>query len=503
MRAWPTTLVQQRDAIRQRAVSSLELTTRALHEAERLQPRLNAMIDILPDSALSEARAIDARLDKRDPTLGPLAGVPIVIKDNICLSTGRTTCASRFLEGYRSPYDATAAQRVRQAGAIVIGKANLDEFAMGSSGERSFFGPARNPWDPSRVPGGSSSGSAVVVSAGIVAGSLGSDTGGSIRMPAGMCNLVGFKPSYGRVSRFGLVAYASSLDQIGPFARTVEDAASLAQVIVGEDPRDATTLAGPAPDLLSELSTPIAHPVIGIPSFARSSANHPEVAAALESTASALRSLGARVIDVTLPNADLGIAAYYIIATAEASSNLARFDGIRYGRRASLSQGQGLRELFDRSRAEGFGPEVRKRIMLGTYVLSAGYYDAYYASAQRARRLIARDYAKVFSPTSAGGDGCHALLLPSSPSPAWTIGEKTSDPLAMYLEDVYTVGVNLAGLPAITVPGGFASVGAATLPIGMQFIGPTGADAQALRLARSYEAVTSHAQRTPPTTVDG
>ncbi len=477
-------LVARRDAIAARAGSAQDAVRTALAAADALNPTLNAFISIFHDEAIAQARAIDARIAGGEP-VGPLAGVPIALKDNICLSWGRTTCASRILENYHSPYTATAAQKLIDAGAIVIGKTNLDEFAMGSTTERSIFGPTRNPHDHARIVGGSSGGSACAVAAGIVPGALGSDTGGSIRQPAGMTGIVGFKPSYGSVSRYGLVAYASSLDQIGPLARTVADAALLASIIGGHDPRDTTSLPGAAPDLLSGLENPVERLVIGVPTQARSASNHPAVAAALDRAIAACGDLGASVIDVDLPLTAAGIAAYYIIAPAEASSNLARFDGIRYGRRAELRPGEDLMDLYCRSRAEGFGEEVQRRIMLGTHVLSSGYYDAYYATALKVRALITRDFALAFQ-----GGGCHALLMPSSPTPAWPIGEKTADPLAEYLEDVYTVGANLAGLPGITIPGGVAhGAGSrgASLPVGVQLLGPARQDAQLLRVARMLE----------------
>jgi aspartyl-tRNA(Asn)/glutamyl-tRNA(Gln) amidotransferase subunit A len=486
-------LIQLRDDIASRLRSAQEAVSEAISAAERLNPSLNAFISVFRDGAIAQARGVDARLASGE-AVGPLAGVPIALKDNICLSWGRTTCASRILENYHSPYTATAAQKLIDAGAIVIGKTNLDEFAMGSTTERSVFGPTRNPLDRARIVGGSSGGSACAVAAGIVPAALGSDTGGSIRQPAGMTGIVGFKPSYGRVSRYGLVAYASSLDQIGPFAHSVAGAALVSSVICGHDPHDTTSLPEAAPDFLAHLDEPLPNLVIGVPTQARSAANHPAVAAALERAVAACRALGATVIDVDLPLTSAGIAAYYIIAPAEASSNLARFDGVRYGRRAPLGPGEDLMDLYSRSRAEGFGPEVQRRIMLGTHVLSSGYYDAYYATAQKVRALITRDFERAFKgsggPAGSSGGGCHALLMPSSPTPAWPIGEKTADPLAEYLEDVYTVGANLAGLPAITIPGGCAAgMGArgADLPVGVQLLGPSQQDANLLRVARMLE----------------
>ena len=489
------TLIEIRDAIAARKVSAADVTRAALARARALQGPLNALTEIFDEQPLNQAILIDARLARGD-SVGPLAGVPIAIKDNLCLAWGKTTCASRILENYHSPYTATAAQRLIEAGAVIIGKANLDEFAMGSGTERSIFGPTRNPWDTSRVPGGSSGGSAACVAAGIVPGALGSDTGGSIRQPAGMCGTVGFKPAYGRVSRFGLVAYASSLDQVGPLTRTVADAALLARVIAGRDDKDSTSLDAPAPDYLRDLEDGLTSGLrIGVPAQTRTEANHPDVARALDRAMTAFREMGATIVDIDLAHASHGIAAYYIIALAEASSNLARFDGVRYGRRAAASAaGNGntdeLLDMYRRSRAEGFGAEVQRRIMLGTHVLSSGYHDAYYTTALRVRRLIKRDFDAAFEAA-----GCGAVLMPCSPAPAWKIGAKAGDPLSEYLEDVYTVGVNLAGLPAIAVPAGFASVDGKDLPVGMQLVGPADREAELLRIARMFERVTGHGQR--------
>jgi aspartyl-tRNA(Asn)/glutamyl-tRNA(Gln) amidotransferase subunit A len=463
-------------------------------------------VQTFADESLAAAQSIDARLSAHE-SVGPLAGVPVVLKDNICLSFGRTTCASRILENYRSPYTATAAQRLIDAGAIVVGKANMDEFAMGSGTERSIFGPTANPWDTTRTAGGSSGGSAAAVAAGMVPAALGSDTGGSIRQPAGMCGVVGFKPTYGRVSRYGLVAYASSLDQIGPLGRTVADVALVASVICGHDRMDATSVPEAAPDLMGQFEEPLNRLVIGVPTQARGGANHPAVEAAMERAIGAFREMAAEVIDVDLPLTDRGISAYYIIALAEASSNLARFDGVRYGRRAAsgfADKGGDLMELYCRSRTEGFGAEVQRRIMLGTHALSAGYAEAYYNTALKVRRLIREEFDRAFAgsggPSGSATGGCHAILMPASPHPAWKLGEKAADPLSEYLEDVYTVGVNLAGLPAITIPGGLAK-GAGTngrdLPVGVQLIGASMQDAATLRIARMLER-TAEKEWSPP-----
>jgi aspartyl-tRNA(Asn)/glutamyl-tRNA(Gln) amidotransferase subunit A len=496
--------IELRDRIAGGDLSCVDAARAALDRLHAVEPRLHAFLDVLADRALDRARALDARRARSEP-LGRLGGVPVALKDNICLSERdggeRTTAGSKFLERYRSPFTATSARRMLDEGAIVVGKTNLDEFAMGSSGENSAFGPTGNPWDPTRVPGGSSSGSAAAVAGGVVPLALGSDTGGSIRQPAGMTNLVALKPTYGRVSRWGLIAYASSLDQIGAMTRTVADCALASEVICGPDPLDSTCLDRPAPDLLSGLETPIARLVLGVPVQARSDANHPGVTAALERAIRTFRDLGATVVDIDLPHIDAGIAAYYIIATAEASSNLARFDGVRYGRRTDARAGDDLAALYARSRAEGFGPEVRRRILLGTHVLSAGYADAYYLTALKARRLIKRDYDEAFSGRAGRGDGvsgCHAVLLPTAPTPAFKLGEKSSDPLSMYLGDVYTVGVNLAGLPALAFPGGFAEAGSARLPVGLQLVGPALEEGLLLRIARMYEAAGGFCAEIPP-----
>jgi aspartyl-tRNA(Asn)/glutamyl-tRNA(Gln) amidotransferase subunit A len=483
-------IAQLRQLLATRETSAIQLVSEALDQATRTGGKLNAYVNVCGEHARTRAAECDSLSAARQPT-GPLAGVPIAIKDNMCLAGEYpTTAGSRFLKNYKSPYTATAVQRLIDAGAVIVGKTNMDEFAMGSSGENSAFGPTRNPWDLDRVPGGSSSGSAAAVAAGIVPITLGSDTGGSIRQPAGHCGIVGLKPTYGRVSRYGLIAFASSLDQIGPLGRTVADVAAVLNVISGHDPLDSTSADRQVPDFTRDLDQPIDRLTLGVPRQARSSANHPAVAAALESTIRTYRDLGATIIDVDLPHTEHGIAAYYIVALAEASSNLARFDGVRYGHRADKPKD--LLDLYCRSRAEGFGPEVQRRIMLGTYILSSGYYDAYYTTALKVRRLIKRDYDAAFAAP------CHAILMPSSPSPAFRIGEKTSDPLTMYLEDVYTVGVNLAGLPGICIPAGFTPEGPSRLPIGMQLIGPAWQEHELLRAARMFERITDfHSQQSP------
>lgn len=465
----------------------------ALQRAAMLNPALNALRAIYPQAARELAAKIDERV-ARGEKVGRLAGVPVVVKDNLCLCAdyGRgeesptTACGSRMLEGYRSPFNATAVQRLLDEDAIVIGTANMDEFGMGSSGEHCYFGPTRNPHDHDRVPGGSSSGSAAAVASGIVPLALGSDTGGSIRQPAALTGLVGHKPTYGRVSRWGLIAYASSLDCVGPMAGSVEDAALALDVISGRDPLDSTSSDQQSESSLETLNIELTGLRIGVPVQARDEANSDSVNSALEKTIKALRSIGATVIDVELPNIHRSIPAYYIIAPAEASSNLARYDGVRYGYRAKTDPGDSIETMMSRSRSEAFGPEVKRRILLGTHTLSSGYYDAFYHRAAKMRRVIRRDFQTLFAGDP--GPGCHAVLMPVTTGPAFRLGEKLDDPAAMYQEDLYTVCANLAGLPAISVPIDHAEVDGKRLPIGMQLIGPEFEDARLLRIAHRIES---------------
>lgn len=444
------------------------------------EPAIHAFNEVLADEARTAADRIDAEVAAgRGAALGPLAGAVIAVKDNIATTFGRTTCSSRMLANYRSPFDATVIARLAGAGAIFIGKTNLDEFAMGSSTENSAFGPTRNPHDETRVAGGSSGGSAAAVAAGFCDAALGSDTGGSIRQPAALCGCVGFKPTYGRVSRYGLVAFGSSLDQIGPFARTVADAALVYDAMAGRDPSDSTTADAPATPVAPRVAEPLAGLRVGIPREYRSDANAPAVARMYERAIEAARAMGAETVEVELPLTDLGISTYYVIAPAEASSNLARFDGIRYGHRATLAAGEDLEDLYSKSRAEGFGPEVQRRIMLGTYVLSSGYYDAYYKRALQVRRLIAAEFARAF-------ERCDVILGPTSPIPAFPIGGM-KDPLSMYLCDVYTVNTNIAGIPGISINGGFADEAGARLPLGLQLQAPAFAEETLLRAAAMFE----------------
>lgn len=446
-------------------VSDIENT---LNNAERLNPELNAFLSVERDHALAQASALDEGET-------PLNGLAVAVKDNICTKGMRTSCGSLILNNYKAHYDATAITRLNQAGAVMVGKTNMDEFAMGSSNETSAFGPAKNPWDLSRVPGGSSGGSAAAVAAGIVRAALGSETGGSVRQPASLCGVVGFKPTYGRVSRYGLVAFASSLDNIGIFGRTTRDVADVLKVIAGRDEYDSTSADVPVPDYRSMLDEDISGKTIGIPRELLGEGLESDVRDSVLGAIENFRSLGVKTVDVELPYAKYGIAVYYIIATAEASSNLARYDGVRYGLRAE--EAGGLREMYFRTREEGFGAEVKRRIMLGTYVLSSGYYDAYYSKAQKVRALVKLDYQKAFTK-------CDAILTPTSPSVAFRMGEKSDDPIAMYLNDIYTVSANLSGVPALSVPCGLSSDG---LPIGLQLVGDFWSEATILNLAHKYE----------------
>jgi aspartyl-tRNA(Asn)/glutamyl-tRNA(Gln) amidotransferase subunit A len=460
-----------RDRIMQGEATARDTVQGSLDAAEKLNPTLNAFLAIDREGALNRADAID----KSDKALLSLAGIPIAVKDNICVRGMQASCGSRILGSYQPPYDATAITRLLEAGAVMVAKTNCDEFAMGSSNENSAFGPVKNPWDLTRVPGGSSGGSAAAVAAGIVPAALGSDTGGSVRQPAALCGVIGIKPTYGRVSRYGLVAFGSSLDQIGVLTKTAGDSAAILQVIAGRDTHDATTADVPVPDYAAELTKDIKGMRVGVPRELLGAGLSADVRAAIESGIEAYRDLGAEIVDIDLPRAKYAIAVYYIIATAEASSNLARFDGVRYGFRAEAAPA--LKEMYRKTRDEGFGPEVKRRIMLGTYVLSAGYYDAYYLKAQKVRTLLRQDFSTAF-------EKCDAVLTPTTPTPAFLSGEKVDDPLAMYLNDIFTVTANLAGVPAISIPCGLSTEG---LPIGLQLMGPYWSEGRLLRLAHSFQ----------------
>ncbi|MGH9821347.1 MAG: Asp-tRNA(Asn)/Glu-tRNA(Gln) amidotransferase subunit GatA [Pyrinomonadaceae bacterium] len=448
--------------------SNIEKT---LESAESLNETLNSFLSIERASAAARADALD-----RDVESGPLKGIAVAIKDNICTKGMQTTCGSRILHNYKAQYDATAVERLNAAGAVIVGKTNMDEFAMGSSNESSAFGTVKNPWDITRVPGGSSGGSAAAVASGVVRAALGSETGGSVRQPASLCGIVGFKPTYGRISRYGLVAFASSLDNIGIFGQDCKDVARVLGVVAGRDNRDATSADVAVPAYLGMLNNDIDGKRIGIPRALFGEGLDDEIRRAVERSIDDFETLGADIVDIDLPHAKYGIAVYYIIATAEASSNLARYDGVRYGFRAEGADE--LRKMYFKTREEGFGAEVKRRIMLGTYVLSSGYYDAYYSKAQKVRALVKGDYEKAFAK-------CDAILTPTSPSVAFKIGERSDDPLAMYLSDIYTVSANLAGVPAISVPCGLAK---GKLPIGVQLIGNYWSEGLLLNLAHTYES---------------
>ena len=447
----------------------------AVNAAEKLNKTLNAFLVIDREGALKRAENCS----------GPLAGVPVAIKDNLCVIGMQASCGSKILGDYHPPYNATVIQRLIDAGAVIIGKTNCDEFAMGSSNENSAFGPVRNPWDINRVSGGSSGGSAAAVAAGIVPFALGSDTGGSVRQPASLCGVLGLKPTYGRNSRYGLVAFASSLDQVGVFAREVSDVARVLGVIAGRDNHDSTTADAPVPNYLESLTGDLKGLRLGFSSALFGKGLDDEVARSVKDVVEVYRELGVEIVDIDLPRAAYAIAVYYIIATAEASSNLARFDGVRYGFRAG--DAPELRQMYRKTREEGFGPEVKRRIMLGTYVLSAGYYDAYYRKAQQVRTLIKQDFLKAF-------ETCDAIITPTSPTPAFGIGEKVDDPLAMYLSDIYTVTANLAGVPGISVPCGLSSE---KLPIGFQLLGPYWSEPNLLKLAHGYLEAQPFKERPP------
>ena len=451
-----------------------EICRAAFDRIEKSNDRLNTFLKLNREAAIERATAMDAEIKSAVQTK-PLAGVPVAVKDNMCTMGLRTTCGSRILGDYLPPYTATAVAKMEEAGAIILGKTNCDEFAMGSSNENSAFGPVRNPWNDEYVPGGSSGGSAVAVAAGLASVSLGSDTGGSIRQPASFCGVVGLKPTYGRVSRYGLVAFASSLDQIGPFAATVRDAARTLQVIAGRDRYDSTSANVEAPDYLGALTGDVKGLRVGVPPECFAEGLDQEVREKVEAAIQTLRARGAEIVEVSLPHTKYAIAVYYIIATAEASSNLARFDGVRYGFRAE--EGRTLSEMYRRTRDEGFGTEVKRRIMLGTFALSSGYYDAYYEKAQRVRSMLVNDFAEAFKK-------CDVIATPTAPTPPFKLGEKTADPLAMYLSDIYTVTINLAGLPGVSVPCGLSRDG---LPVGLQLMGNHFDEARLLNAAHAYE----------------
>jgi aspartyl-tRNA(Asn)/glutamyl-tRNA(Gln) amidotransferase subunit A len=477
------TVAELSTALRTRTVSSVELTRALLARIAQHQQGLNAFISVLDEAAIAEAERADARLAAGEH--GALIGVPIAHKDIFCTAGQKTTCGSRMLANFVSPYDATVVARLRAAGAVILGKTNMDEFAMGSSNETSYFGPVHNPWDLKRVPGGSSGGSAAAVAARLAPAATATDTGGSIRQPAALCGVTGIKPTYGRVSRFGMIAFASSLDQAGVLARSAEDAALMLSAMAGFDERDSTSVELPVPDYLATLEQPLKGLKIGLLKEFFDTGLDPENEQRIRAALDTLREQGAVLREVSLPNLPLSVPTYYVVAPAECSSNLARFDGVRYGYRCDSPRD--LLDLYQRSRGEGFGAEVKRRIMTGTYVLSAGYYDAYYLKAQRVRALISADFERAFHEVD-------VLIGPTTPTPAFELGAKTGDPVTMYLNDIYTIGANLAGLPAISVPCGLVQ----GLPVGMQVIGPHFGESRLFNVAHRYQQETDWHRRAPP-----
>jgi aspartyl-tRNA(Asn)/glutamyl-tRNA(Gln) amidotransferase subunit A len=480
------TVAESRTRLARREFSARELVQSCLHRIQAIDAKLHAFIHLDEADALAQAAAADRLLAEPDASLTrPLLGVPISMKDVIAVRGQPLGCGSRLLQNFVSPYDATVTRQLRDAGAVLLGRLNLDEFAMGSSTENSAHGPTRNPWDPERIPGGSSGGCAAAVAADACVAALGSDTGGSVRQPAAFCGCVGLKPTYGRVSRYGLVAYASSLDQIGPVTKTVEDAALLLGSIAGHDARDSTSLTEPVPDYAASLTGDLKGIRLGLPREYLIGGLDPEVKQAIDHAVLHLQALGAELREISLPHTDYAVAAYYIIATAEASANLARFDGIRYGRRI---EGEDLMALYCRTRGQGFGDEVKRRIILGTYVLSSGYYDAYYLQAQKVRTLIRRDFLEAFSRVD-------AIVTPTTPTAAFRLGEKTADPLQMYLSDIFTLSCNLAGICGLSVPCGFTRQ--PRLPIGLQLLGPPFGEPTLLRIAHAFERSTPFHEARP------
>jgi aspartyl-tRNA(Asn)/glutamyl-tRNA(Gln) amidotransferase subunit A len=472
-RATPWTIAGVREALQTKKISARELAKEFYAQIDRRNPKLNAFLTLCPERAYAQADRVDASI-AQGRALEPLAGVPVAIKDVLSTRGVRTTCGSKILENYIPAYDATAIERLEGAGAVILGKTNCDEFAMGSSNENSAYGAVRNPLAPDRVPGGSSGGSAAAVAAGLSVVALGTDTGGSIRQPGAYCGIPATMPTYGRVSRYGLIAFASSLDRIGPFATNIPDVATVMAVIAGHDSTDSTSAAVPVPNYADEIESPVQGLRIGVPEDYFGEGIDSEVKAKVQAGIALLEKLGCKRVPLHMPHTDYAIATYYIVATAEASSNLARYDGVRYGLRIP---GATLMEMYRKTREHGFGPEVKRRIMLGTYALSSGYYDAYYLRAQKVRALIAQDFSNAFQKVD-------AIITPTTPTPAFKLGEKTADPLQMYLADIYTVTGSLAGVPGISIPCGKTKAG---LPVGMQIFGPHFGEARILQLARAFE----------------
>jgi aspartyl-tRNA(Asn)/glutamyl-tRNA(Gln) amidotransferase subunit A len=477
------TLAESAAALAGGKVSSLELTRHYLGRIERFDGRLNSYVTVTAERALEQARQADRRIARGDRA--PLLGVPIAHKDIFCTAGVRTTCGSRMLDNFVAPYDATLVERLERAGAVMLGKTNMDEFAMGSSSETSYFGPVRNPWNLDCVPGGSSGGSAAAVAAGLCAAATGTDTGGSIRQPAALAGLTGLKPTYGRISRYGMIAFASSLDHGGSLTRTAEDAALILGAMAGFDERDSTSLDEPVPDYAAEIGKPLGDLTIGVPESFFDDGLDAANASAVREAIAVLGKLGAKTKPVELPNINLSVPTYYVVAPAEASSNLARYDGIRFGHRTSEPVAD-LNDFYMRNRGEGFGDEVQRRILTGTYVLSSGYYDAYYIKAQKARRLISGDYAAAFAKVD-------FIAGPTTPTPAFRLGQKTADPVEMYLNDIFTIGANLAGLPSISIPCGFVG----GLPVGLHLVGPHLQEAPLLRVAHHFQRATDWHTRFP------
>jgi aspartyl-tRNA(Asn)/glutamyl-tRNA(Gln) amidotransferase subunit A len=470
------------DKLKKREITSVALTQHYLDRIERYDAELNAYVTVTPELAMEMAKAADAMLDEGRG--GPLTGIPVAHKDIFCTDGVKTTCGSKMLYNFIAPYDATIVEKIKAAGMPILGKTNMDEFAMGSSSESSYFGPTKNPWNLQTVPGGSSGGSAVVVAAGLAPLATGSDTGGSIRQPASFCGVTGIKPTYGAVSRYGMIAYASSFDQAGPMARSAEETAWLLNAMAGFDEKDSTSIEMARPDFEAELGQDIKGLKVGVPAEYFGDGLDEGVEKAVRDAIAQLEAQGAEIVEVSLPNKNLAVPSYYVLAPAEASSNLSRFDGVRYGYRCDNPQD--LQDLYMRSRSEGFGAEVKRRIMVGAYALSAGYYDAYYLKAQKLRRIVRDDFVKAF-------EQCDVIVGPVAPSPAFKIGEKSDDPVSMYLADLYTIPVNLAGLPAMSVPAGFAD----GLPVGLHLVGPYHSEPTLLKVAHQYQQNTDWHQQMP------
>ena len=476
------TLVELSADLQKGNCSSEELTRACLDRISKYDGELNSFVTVVEQQALAAAQAADARI--KAGTAGPLTGIPFAHKDIFCTLGVKTSCGSKMLDNFIAPYDATVTRKLLEAGAVMVGKTNMDEFAMGSSNETSFYGAVKNPWDAATVPGGSSGGSAAAVAARLVPASTGTDTGGSIRQPAALCGITGIKPTYGRVSRYGMIAFASSLDQGGAFTRTAEDAAVMLGAMAGFDPNDSTSVDRPVDDYISGLNAPLQGLKIGLPKEYFGEGLDAGVAAAIEASLDEYRKLGATLVDISLPNTHLSVPAYYVVAPAECSSNLSRFDGVRFGYRAS--EPKDLEDLYTRSRGEGFGDEVKRRILVGTYALSAGYYDAYYLQAQKVRRLIRDDFLRAFGQVD-------VIMGPTAPSVAFRLGEKADDPVSMYLSDIYTIAVNLAGLPAMSIPAGFS----AGLPVGLHVVGNYFEEARLLNVGHRFQQATDWHTHSP------